>query len=40
MKNEKKSSQELEIERRARETQKWASRNARWNAWKQAQKNR
>jgi len=37
MNSEKKSSQQLEIERAARETQKWDSRKARWNAWKAEQ---
>jgi len=32
------TSQEWEIARYNREAQKWASRKARWNAWKQAQK--
>jgi len=32
------SSQEWEISRWNRESNKWAARKARWNAWKQAQK--
>jgi len=34
----KKSSQELEIQRRNREDQKWASRKTRWEAFKKSQK--